>query len=134
MAFAERQSRPGSNPTVRQCSVLVTGVVRGPVWKDVALLGSHWKSSPRLFKAPKTQGEVSLLCSFIILCFVSLAFPPRSLHSEKGMKTSLDFIRICFIIKIFFGGEMLSNCSFSCFSPGSLVKARHLNDKPASGL
>lgn len=26
-----------------------------PVWKDVAFLGSHWKSSSRLFKAPETS-------------------------------------------------------------------------------
>lgn len=89
-----------------------------PVWKDAAFLGNHWKSSSRLFKHLRLHGEVGLLSSFITLCFVSLPLHPRSLHSEKGLKTRLDFIRICFVIKAFFGGEILSNCSFYCFLLG----------------
>lgn len=55
----------------------------------------------------------------------------RGLYPEVGLKTRPDFIRICFIIKAFFSGEMLflSTCSSPAF-PWDLGKSQsgHLTD------
>lgn len=64
-----------------------------PVWKDVAFLRSHWKSSTKLFKAPETSrgGQPALFFHYPLLCLPCPSILGASIQ-RKGWKPGLILI------------------------------------------